>query len=138
SKPRLRRARTEYAHFNLGWLLLETGDNAAAAHHFRAAAQLAPDRGGVYFGLGLALEGLGRHADAIRAFALEWLDDPRQSTSPAWEVPALARNVPAIRVETKTLYHGLHALDSRAAMAEAWTRLSWGETVDPRELRAGF
>lgn len=79
---------SDFAHFNLGWLLLERDPRSAAAH-FRAALQLAPIRGGVYFGLGLArLEG-GDIARARDAFALEMLNDPRFVTSPAWEVGPL-------------------------------------------------
>src|SRR5207237_7338409 len=45
----------EFAHFNLGWLQLDLNQPALAAHHFIAAARLVPDKGGVYFGLGIAL-----------------------------------------------------------------------------------
>lgn len=79
----------EIAHFNLGWLLV-VRDPAAAARHFLAAARLVPDKGGVYFGLGLARLNQG-HADAAaRAFALECLNDPRFLASPWWREPAIA------------------------------------------------
>lgn len=73
----------EIAHFNLGWLLV-VGDPAAAEKHFTAAARLVPDKGGVYFGLGLARLNQGRGDDAARAFALECLNDPAFLVSPWW------------------------------------------------------
>jgi tetratricopeptide (TPR) repeat protein len=79
----------EIAHFNLGWLLL-VRDPAAAERHFRAAAHLVPDKGGVYFGLGLAQLNQGRRDDAARAFALECLNDPRFLSSPWWREPSIA------------------------------------------------
>src|SRR5436305_12591748 len=41
------------SHFNLGWLSLDDSQPAAAARHFSAAARIVPDKGGVYFGLGI-------------------------------------------------------------------------------------
>ena len=79
----------EIAHFNLGWLLL-VPDPAAAERHFRAAAQLVPDKGGVYFGLGLARLNQGQPARAAQALALECLNDPRFLASPWWKEPAIA------------------------------------------------
>jgi O-antigen ligase/tetratricopeptide (TPR) repeat protein len=128
----------EFAHFNLGWLELELGAPASAARHFAAAARLVPDKGGVYFGLGLALLDLGRRDPAIRAFALEWINDPRQLTSPAWEVPALAALRPDVRAETMRLYAGLRTSHPQATRAEAWTRWWLGEPVPPVALAPGF
>ena len=51
----------EIAHFNLGWLLLAP-DPVVAEKHLLAAAHLVPDKGGVYFGLGLARLNQGRIA----------------------------------------------------------------------------
>ncbi len=79
----------EIAHFNLGWLLV-VGDPPAAARHFRHAAHLVPDKGGVYFGLGLAELNQGRSEAAARAFALECLNDPSFLSSPWWREPAIA------------------------------------------------
>ena len=79
----------EIAHFNLGWLLL-IRDPAAAERHFFAAAHLVPDKGGVYFGLGLARLNRGDPAGAAHAWALECLNDPLFLTSPWWRVEALA------------------------------------------------
>lgn len=128
----------EFAHFNLGWCYLDLGDPAAAARHFAAAARLVPDKGGVYFGLGLALQAAGRPIDAIRAFALEWISDPRSLTSPAWEVAGLATLRPAVRAETLRLYAELQKSYPRAALAEAWTRWWLGEPVDAAQLDGGF
>jgi O-antigen ligase len=79
----------EIAHFNLGWLLV-TSDPARASRHFRAAARLVPDKGGVYFGLGLALLHAGRPPAAAQAFALECLNDPAFLGSPWWHTPGVA------------------------------------------------
>jgi O-antigen ligase len=79
----------EIAHFNLGWLLL-VPDPAAAEAHFLAAAHLVPDKGGVYFGLGLARLNQGRADAAAQALALECLNDPVFVASPWWRTSALA------------------------------------------------
>lgn len=79
----------EIVHFNLGWLLV-VRDPASAERHFRAAAQLVPDKGGVYFGLGLARLNQGNATTAAHAFALECLNDPRFLSSPWWREPAIA------------------------------------------------
>jgi O-antigen ligase len=79
----------EIAHFNLGWLLL-VRDPAAAEAHFLAAAHLVPDKGGVYFGLGLARLNQGHADTAAQAFALECLNDPVFVASPWWRTSALA------------------------------------------------
>lgn len=129
-------AHEELAHFNLGWLELDAGQPAAAARHFAAAARLVPDKGGVYFGLGLALQAAGRTEGATRAFALEWINDPRSLTSPAWEIPALAALRPAVQAEVLRLYPQLREREPRAAAAEAWTRWWLGETVPPEALAA--
>jgi O-antigen ligase len=79
----------EIGHFNLGWLLL-IDDPAAAERHFLAAARLVPDKGGVYFGLGLARLNHGDATGAAHAWALECLNDPLFLASPWWRVEALA------------------------------------------------
>ncbi|MEY4938641.1 MAG: hypothetical protein RIQ93_376 [Verrucomicrobiota bacterium] len=84
----------EIAHFNLGWLLL-VRDPPAAERHFREAARLVPDKGGVYFGLGLARLNRGQPGPAADAFALECLNDPVFLTSPWWSEPNVARLRPA-------------------------------------------
>lgn len=86
----------EIAHFNLGWLLL-VPDAVAAEKHFLAAAHLVPDKGGVYFGLGLARLNQGRNDAAAQAFALECLNEPLFLASPWWNVPAIANERAATR-----------------------------------------
>lgn len=78
----------EIAHFNLGWLLV-VSDPPAAERHFLAAARLVPDKGGVYFGLGLAQLNQDRRDAAARAFALECLNDPAFLVSPWWRTAAI-------------------------------------------------
>jgi len=131
-------AHEEFAHFNLGWLQLDLGESAGAVRHFTRAARLVPDKGGVYFGLGLALEAVGRHEDAVRAFALEWINDPRSATSPAWELPALAALRPAVQAEAGRIFDELRSLHPPAAIVGAWARWWWGEPVPIEALRAGF
>ncbi len=85
----------EYAHYNLGWLLLDRAPAEAAAH-FLAAARLAPQRGEVYFGLGLARLFANDTAGAQRAFATECLNDPSFAWSPLWFEGPLAAQRSAI------------------------------------------
>jgi len=56
------------ARVNLGRLLHETGDAAAAEAHYRAALEAHPEDGTAAFNLGVALEDLGREADAMAAY----------------------------------------------------------------------
>jgi O-antigen ligase len=112
----------EFAHFNGGWLRLDLNDPAGAASHFLAAARLSPAKSGVYFGLGLALKLSGHPREATRAFALEWLDDPRSLTSPAWEVPALQALRPAVEAEALSLLDELARVDPSTAENGEWIR----------------
>jgi O-antigen ligase len=88
----------EIAHFNLGWLLV-VRDPAAAEQHFLAAAHLVPDKGGVYFGLGLARFNRDQRDGAVQAFALENLNDPLFLVSPWWRTTAFA----GLRAETSRM-----------------------------------
>jgi O-antigen ligase len=128
----------EFAHFNLGWLNLELERAIPAAHHFIAAAHLVPDKGGVYFGLGLALQAAGDSEQAIRAFALEWVSDPLSMSSPAWEVPLLAPLRSAVRAEALRVYAHLGSEHAAAATAAAWARWWLGEPVERTALTRGF
>lgn len=121
----------EYAHYNLGWLLLDS-DPVSASAHFRAAAFLAPQRGAVYYGLGLARIRMNDTRGAVRAFATEWLLNPAFAWSPIWHRPPLD----AMRPEILTL-----------ASAEAHTHgiNPWAELNAPgvegapyRRLRTGY
>jgi O-antigen ligase/tetratricopeptide (TPR) repeat protein len=121
----------EFAHFTLGWVNLDLGQPDRAARHFAAAARLVPDKGGVYFGLGLAHEAAGRRPAAVRAFALELINDPRHLTSPTWEVPTLAPLRADARAEALTLLAGLVSRAPRASAVSAWQRWWSGEPVPP-------
>jgi len=106
----------EIAHFNLGWL--EVVSNPIAAElHFRAAAQLVPDKGGVYFGLGLARLNQGRFDDAAAALALECLNDPAFLSSPWWREPPIA----ALRQRTATEFARLLEFTRNLVPADGWT-----------------
>ena len=105
----------EIAHSNLGWLLV-TADPIAAEDHFRAAARLVPDKGGVYFGLGLAALNQARSDRAARAFALEGLNDPAFLASPYWREPAIA----ALRDATAAHFAALLPLARARVPAGSW------------------
>jgi hypothetical protein len=105
----------EIAHFNLGWLLV-VRDPATAEKHFLAAAHLVPDKGGVYFGLGLARLNQGRRDSAARAFALESLNDPVFLSSPWWSEPGIA----ALRDAARAEFAGLAARARPAVREGTW------------------
>lgn len=128
----------EVSHFNLGWLRLGLGEADAAARHFAAAARLVPDKGGVYFGLGLAHLAAGRKTDAVRALALEPLNDPRSLTSPAWDIPLLAALRPAIRAETLRLADDLAVRLPAARATAAWLRWWDGAGAEPPPADLAF
>ncbi len=138
----------EIAHFNLGWLLL-VSDPAKAEQHFRAAARLVPDKGGVYFGLGLARLNQGRPAGAAHAFALECLNEPRFLASPWWNEPAIAaqRDTSAAafilltaRAQESRLPEGWAARQAvqLATLAPRLRRVSPGPEVNYRRERIGY
>lgn len=138
----------EIAHFNLGWLLL-VREPAEAGRHFAAAAQLVPDKGGVYFGLGLARLNEGRRSDAAEAFALECLNDPRFLFSPWWGEPAIGATREATALafaralaRARTLLpEDTWAADQLAAVAEAGLRLGQvapGPEHSHRRERTGY
>jgi tetratricopeptide (TPR) repeat protein len=64
------------AHVNLGRLLHEGGDAAAAAAHYRSALAARPDDATAEFNLGVALEDLGEHEEALGAYSRALALDP--------------------------------------------------------------
>jgi len=126
----------EMAHFNLGWLLLVTAP-ADAERHFRAAAQLVPDKGGVYFGLGVARLNQGQPDGAARAFALECLNDPRFLASPWWTVPAIAAQRAATRSDFIQLAGEAGAMLPPGTWAAGQDRLLLGLAPRLGEVSAG-
>ena len=105
----------EIAHFNLGWLLV-VPDPARAERHFQEAARLVPDKGGVYFGLGLARLNQGNPSGAAHALALECLNDPQFLASPWWTVPAIA----SLREAAATNFANLTALAADPRSTKGW------------------
>ncbi len=125
----------EYAHLNLAWLALEAGSAQLAHRHFRSALALAPHRGGAYFGLGLALRENGELHAAIRAFALEWVNDPVVATHPIWTHPDFGHYRPAIAREARAMLEELTPSHQAAAyVGELWAW--WNEGGPPPS--AGF
>jgi tetratricopeptide (TPR) repeat protein len=64
------------AHVNLGRLLNERGDAAAAEVHYRRALAAHPQDGTAAFNLGVALEDLGREREALEAYERALTVDP--------------------------------------------------------------
>ncbi len=62
------RPQTPHAFYELGDLLLDTGDYSGAVAPLATAAELSPDSAGVHAALGAALLGADRPAEAIAAF----------------------------------------------------------------------
>jgi len=108
----------EIAHFNLGWLLVVERPDLAE-RHFLAAAHLVPDKGGVYFGLGLARLNQGRRPDAAAAFALECVNDPAFLVSPWWRDPVIGTLRPATVARARQLLAAIAAGRAVAGTAEA-------------------
>lgn len=139
----------EIAHFNLGWLLL-VPDPARAGQHFRAAARLVPDKGGVYFGLGLAYLNQGNRAGAAHALALECINEPLFLASPWWTVPEIAALQETVtRIFSDTLSRPLFAQPTvpswtekqaaqLATLASRLGQVSSGPEVNNRRQRIGY
>lgn len=119
----------EYAHFNLAWLALEANEPTPAIAHFLATVQEAPHRGGAYLGLGLAYRAGGNETAAVRAFALEWLNDPLAFANPLWEWPDFAPLRPAVMREAETLINELALTKPTALYVREFWR--WWETGVP-------
>ena len=119
----------EFAQFNLGWLAIDDAKPMRAAQHFIAAAKEAPHRGGVYFGLGLALRNAGDESGAVRAFALEWIDDPITCTAPLWEWPDFAPLRPKVEQEADRLLAELAPTEPTAIyVRQLWSWWKHGGT----------
>jgi tetratricopeptide (TPR) repeat protein len=67
------------AHVNLGRLLHESGDAAAAEPHYAAALAARPDDATAAFNLGVALEDLGRDGYALDAYERAIAVDPENA-----------------------------------------------------------
>jgi O-antigen ligase len=120
----------EYAHFNLAWLALESGAPRLAIVHFRATLAHAPHRGGAYFGLGLALRATQENAAAVRAFALEWINDPSAAISPLWDHADFALFRPSVAREALAILEELGPKQpSAACIAELWRWWQTGGTI---------
>jgi len=121
----------EYAHYNLGWLLITTHPDEAAGHFLRAA-RLAPRRGEVYFGLGCARLNLGDVNGAGRAFAAEWLLNPAFAWSPVWRQSPFDALKPRV--------HALAAAAVRARGDDPWRDLQTPAATGAayRRLRTGY
>lgn len=125
----------EYARFNLGWLDLGSGRANDALLHFLATLHEAPHRGGAYFGLGLSLRATGNDSAAVRAFALEWINDPASFAAPLWEWPDYAPLRPKVRAEADRLLGEIYAGNPQAAyVRDLW---QWWESNGPPPRR-GF
>lgn len=69
------------AHINLGRLLHESGEFAAAESHYRQALQSRPHDPTAAFNLAVALDDQGRTEEAIRAYQVAIETEPRNSDS---------------------------------------------------------
>jgi tetratricopeptide (TPR) repeat protein len=67
------------AHVNLGRLMHEAGNPAAAEKHYRLAIEADPGHETAAFNLGVALEDLGRRDEALRAYELALTLDPENA-----------------------------------------------------------
>ncbi|MBP7141147.1 MAG: O-antigen ligase family protein [Opitutaceae bacterium] len=135
----------EYAHYNLGWLYLESRPETAEKH-FLAASLLAPHRIGVHTGLALARMARENPAGAAAAFAAERVNDPRQAFEPLFREPALSD----IASRTDTLARNFLRAQARAghidgrradAVLAAWSDTSLHNipTGQPlRRVRPGY
>lgn len=116
----------DYAHYNLGWLLL-LEDPAEASRHLHAAARIAPNKSRVYLGLGIALLNQGCKEAAVRAFALEFLNNPRSISLPLWDNEAM-RGMREMALEEQSRLMGA-LLSSPACPPDLQGRLGYDLTL---------
>lgn len=135
----------EYAHYNLGWLLLDSRP-AEAERHFATAARLAPHRVGMHLGLALARASLGNAQGAVGAFAAERVNAPEQAFAVLFRdasVGGLASDVEAAAVaflQQALQRHSLPAPEVEAVLS-AWknVRPEQVRESDPfRRVRPGY
>lgn len=110
----------------VGWLELETGHADRALAAFREGIRRDSTSGGSSYGAGLALQQLGRHAEAIRQLQLAVRLAPGKAE--AWG--GLARSALALRREQEAAGYWERALsvdggyfDSRRGERRRWERL---------------
>ncbi len=135
-----RNADQEIAHFNLGWLLLEA-DPAAAESHFRQAAALVPDKGGVYLGRGLACFEQGDEDGALTGWALEIVNDPKFALAPFWDIPAFSTyRQPAMEAAIAILENesdaGVSSSDTAVILGDLLTEGPPSAATEARSARA--
>ncbi|MEB3290440.1 MAG: O-antigen ligase family protein, partial [Leptolyngbya sp.] len=99
----------EFGHSNLGWLLIQQNDPAAAKASFQRSIDLLPAKSGVFFGLGFSCWQMGDRACAVDAFALELMRHPVVLTSPMWRFGTLAPLYTSVTDRLETLYGDLLA-----------------------------
>jgi tetratricopeptide (TPR) repeat protein len=80
------------AHVNLGRLLHESGDAAAAEPHYRRALLVRPGDATAAFNLGVALDDMGRDAEALEAYERAVELDP-QNADAHFNAAALAERL---------------------------------------------
>jgi tetratricopeptide (TPR) repeat protein len=127
----------EIAHFNLAWLLVVDQPHLAEEHFIRAI-RLVPDKGGVYFGLGLAYLNQGKKESAANAFAQECVNDPVFFVSPWWKDPAVASTRAATLTATRRLLSAhSDSLSDWAKREDAYllALIDWLEDPDPAPAR---
>ena len=128
------------SHYNLGWLNLNL-DPDSAVRYFRAAAETAPKKWGVYFGLALALKKTGQTERAIRSLALECFSQPDFNTLPLWEDEKFKSVKPQVgehlwRYYSRAESYGEFYPAHRVLFDEAYaiTRWWWGYPLNTRRL----
>ena len=114
-----------HGHELLGWMELESQHADEALSEFRAASRLAPPRASVLTGTAWALSALGRHEEAIRAYADAVRLDPDDATSwgqMAIEAEQVGRERDAVSYWERALRAAPGYFDSRVGERARWER----------------